>query len=508
MVIRFISLFILLFTISARADFYKGFHKIGTGAITGEVETLGTSKAGLQQTVLTLLLKGPQGENFTIELPEDEVFKVDPSKGNVMDYFPRKYYLGVKHQDSKRNHGGPVDLVMVIPGFGASFKEGAGPYLTELLNRNGYLTVTSHSPAHPDFIRDSSKHGAPGYQTRDAKDLYQQLQETVRVLKAPPYNYEINNVSVVGASLGSMNAALMGKVDRLKMKKGEADAINLHRVFSINPPISNVYGTSAIDTMVAKTVGADKMDFFEQLGAYRAGIRLLLKDFFTNSFDEVAEKSVEAYNSMSTLSTTARQYQFLVGFSFAPTVHDALVPMRDRWLDELVTTEFSDRGYMVVDFFTHYFKRFSVPLSYRGDGMKWPPSAKKKYSFVENKGGVDNDETKCDRSHPTRIVRNDCLALIVTENESLGVVIPEMQKMYDMSYYHLVTWDDDFLLRTPVPGQEDSFLDHYSQDDVQWIRQTLPGGDKGSSIVFENGGGHLGGFYQEEFQQYLLNNLK
>ena len=77
------------------------------------------------------------------------------------------------------------------------------------------------------------------------------------------------------------------------------------------------------------------------------------------------------------------------------------------------------------------------------------------------------------------------------------------KKGYDLSPFYLITWYDDFLLR---------------HEDPKWIEENLPGGKKGTGQIFRqidigsgkiyDGGGHLGGLWQKEFQEYLLDALK
>ena len=499
-VIQKIFLFFFFLTSAgslALADYYKGFEEIG-GPILGEIPTKGASVAGLQNTLLSTLLTGSEGEAMEIVLDgENEIVKrLPPGKyAGILQEYQRSYSVGVYHQEDKKLSGQAVDVVLLIPGFGAGIKANAARYLAEMLNREGYLTVVSRSPAHQLFISESSSFGAPGYQTLDAADLYKQFQH---VLKKLGESYSIGKVSLIGASLGSMNAALMGKLDRIKVKAEQPDAINFHRVFSLNPPISNVFGSTTIDTFVAKTIKGSKIDLEERLEAYDRAIHLLLATFFVDNWNDVADSSVRALARMQRTGNTDEALKFLVGFAFAPKVAEALRSHNERWYDELTATMQIDRNFLDVDFFTAFLRDFSIPYSFLTEVNTRIPKPKREYSFLSD---------KC--KNGTRKERYSCEAFIISENESLGVVIPEMHEAgMDLSYYYLVTWDDDFLLRVPVPGKEAEFDAYYSQNDAQWIQETLTGGVKGNSKIFTNGGGHLGGFYQAEFQKYLLDNLK
>ena len=112
---------------------------------------------------------------------------------------------------------------------------------------------------------------------------------------------------------------------------------------------------------------------------------------------------------------------------------------------------------------------------------------------------------KCDPSDMVE-VPNQHFAYAMTEVESLQELLPQLQgDGHDLSHYHLITWRDDFLLRA---------------DDPERIKKTLPGGTvielyeettflknkNGNSIIFDHGG-HLGGYAQDAFQQYLLGKL-
>ena len=97
--------------------------------------------------------------------------------------------------------------MVVIPGFGATNDSGVGPYLTDIIiqharDTNPIITLTSNSPAAPDFVHKSHTSGIPGNQKVDAQNLYDMILASIRRLEElPPWRgkkYQIKKVSVIG----------------------------------------------------------------------------------------------------------------------------------------------------------------------------------------------------------------------------------------------------------------------------------------------------------------------
>lgn len=435
----FLASVLTVMTSVASAELYSG------------VQTKGLSAEGLRQTIVSQLMTGPVGEDFSVTAPP----RVDTSP--LEPNFTRTFDLKIKHKLNSEH------LVVIVPGFGQTNDQGPGPYLSELLNRNGYVTLVSHSPAAVDFIIKSSGPGFPGVQRWDAIDLYDMIVESKKRLESV-FKYKIKKVSVIGTSLGSINAAHLAILDE---EASQTHKIGFYRVFSVNPPISNAYGSSTIDSMV-KLAQADSHKYsFKTFAsaATKAFNQVLLKKRKTPNYENVGANS-EAMSNELTLSE--EQLRFLVGFGFQSTVTDALAAMDKRNPQDAASTYIENQR-TDARLFTIFLKgisysRYRQVYPYYNDG----------YGTIEN----DIPDTFNLKDPP----------FVFTESESILALNHKLQ----LPGYHLVTWEDDFLLRA---------------DDVAWIKNTFKGEGKGNSRVFKRGG-HLGGYYQREFQNYLLKSLK
>jgi hypothetical protein len=413
-------------------DLYKG------------LPTKGLSSAGLKQTLVSQLMTGPIGEDFSVDAPpRTDTGMLDPG-------FERRFHLKIKHQLSSDH------LVVIIPGFGQTNHEGPGPYLSELLHRNGYLTLVSNSPAAKEFIIQSSGPGAPGVQRWDAMDLYDMILAAKKKLVSD-HGYKINKISIIGTSLGAINSAHLAALDK---NRSPENKIGFYRVFSVSPPISNAYGSSTIDAMV-KVAQEDNIGFSYETFAtalMKAFSQIYLKKKKTTTYETVEESSIAMSKE---LTFTEEELRFLVGFGFQSIVNSALAAMDTRFAQDtagvLISNDRTD-----LRLFTLFLRNISYSRY------------KSLYPYIQEEM---EDTYKLGEPH-----------FIFTETESILHMYQDLQT----PNYHLVTWEDDFLLQ---------------HTDVEWIKKHFSGGKKGHSKIFKSGG-HLGGYYQKPFQQYLLDNLR
>lgn len=414
---------------SAYGDIYRG------------LPTKGLSAEGLRRTVVSQLMTGPVGEDFYVDAPpREDLGYLDPG-------FERRFNLKIKHQ-SASDH-----LVVIVPGFGQTNDVGTAPYLSEMLHRNGFVTLSSHSPAATDFVIHSSGAGAPGVQRWDAIDLYDMIFAAKNKLVSE-HGYKINKVSVIGTSLGSINAAHLAVIDKYKT----GNKIGFYRVFSISPPISNAYGSSTIDAMV-KSSQEDQPSFsYATLAASltKAFNQVYMRQKNTTTYESVEENSIAMSKA---LTFTEEELRFLVGYGFQMVVNTVKTGMETRFQDDfaglLISNDRTD-----LRLFTVFLKNVSYARYKTVNPHEKIPD---NYNLVE--------------PH-----------FIFTESES----ILHMHKDLQTPNYHLITWEDDFLLQNT---------------DIEWIKKHFPGGSKGNSKVFE-AGGHLGGYYQKSFHKYLVDNLR
>ncbi|MEM7646646.1 MAG: hypothetical protein AAF203_07045 [Pseudomonadota bacterium] len=455
----------------------------------------GLTLSGLQQTMASQILTGEKGDDFTV--------KVDG----------RPFFLKMKVQEEVPGDNNDRHLVIVVPGFGANKDEGAASYLSDVIIREtngaskflesdnlGFITLSSHSPAAPDFIKHSHSSGFPGDQVTDAKDLYKMIQASIEKLESPVASraplgknrgarvrrrknkgqrkkqFNIVKVSLVGASLGSMNVSHLMAIDLEKQKRGDADTIGFHKVVAINPPVSNVYGSTAIDHMVNLSRDAGLLKKVESIvGAVDA---FVFKKVDAKIFKDLksTRKYIRNYNrEIARKPFGVDELFFLVGYGFAPTVEDAVAAAQER--DGEDGEPLVDKDANIEILFTEYLKLYTYPAFRKNYVEMNGEDPNPKYSAMAEEFGYGNSRTG--------------LALI--EESSIGVLIPNLQAQnYDLSHYHLVTWADDFLLR---------------QSDPKWIADNLPGGTKGNSQVYFRPGGHLGGYAQQGFLDYFLGTL-
>ncbi|MEM7646442.1 MAG: hypothetical protein AAF203_06005 [Pseudomonadota bacterium] len=395
--------------------------------------------------------------------------------------------------------------MIVIPGFGANKDSGTASFLTELILKNTdddtpIVTLASNSPAAAEFVAHSHSSGIPGNQKADAENLYKMILASIAHLedRRGYYGFNIVKVSLIGASLGSMNvthlmALDLKKKEQLQKQNGEENPkrslsqsyIKFDKIFALNPPISNVYGSTIIDTLVKESWAAST-----KLGAkaiFDAVKKLLPRKLDANIFNNpknIATWFEKYLTSVKEKNFTLSQLRYLVGFGFAPIVQKAIKAGKKRGaIPADDSTKIPFTRYLLKYTYTHY-----------------APG-----NFVENIGLSEvanyfgyGPVFEFDPDSETEVlVENQNYAYAMTEMESLHVLVPQLQNEgHDLSHYHLITFKDDFLLRAEDPA---------------WIRSNLPGrmgstSTKGNSIVFEKGG-HLGGYTQREFQRYLFSHI-
>ena len=74
-------------------------------------------------------------------------------------------------------------LLFILPGLGSSPYFGIAPYLANLFHREGFHVVVLPSPMSWNFALSASRSGAPGYAPEDARDLYEVMQKTLKLLR-------------------------------------------------------------------------------------------------------------------------------------------------------------------------------------------------------------------------------------------------------------------------------------------------------------------------------------
>jgi hypothetical protein len=150
-------------------------------------------------------------------------------------------------------HDGPAPLLFILAGLGANPYFGVAPYLAEFFHREGFQVVILPSPMSWNFALSASRTGAPGFAPKDARDLYEVMQNTLTVLRN---RHELSTTAIyfMGLSLGALEGAFLSVIDADEKKIGIA------RYLLVNPPINLAYAVQKTDdwNRLARKFGREK----------------------------------------------------------------------------------------------------------------------------------------------------------------------------------------------------------------------------------------------------------
>jgi len=147
----------------------------------------------------------------------------------------------------------PAPLMFVIPGLGSNPYFGVAPYLAKLFYREGFHVVVLPSTLSWNFALAASRSGAPGYTPSDARDLYEVMQKTLRLLRSSE-KMKISSTNVVAISLGALVGAHLSIIDQTEHR------IGISKFLLINPPVDLAYAAQKIDEWngLAKSMGEEQ----------------------------------------------------------------------------------------------------------------------------------------------------------------------------------------------------------------------------------------------------------
>jgi pimeloyl-ACP methyl ester carboxylesterase len=162
---------------------------------------------------------------------------------------------------------GPAPLIFVIAGTGAAYDSPKTVFLMDTFYQAGYHVITISSPTKPPFIAAVSTNNLPGVTQQDAEDLYRVMQKTLETITGET---EITAVDLTGYSLGGLDAAFVGNLDRQRRE------INFRKVLMINPPVNPYTSMSILDSIIPNyrrahpdATGEKVFDFiFNRLAGY------------------------------------------------------------------------------------------------------------------------------------------------------------------------------------------------------------------------------------------------
>jgi len=126
--------------------------------------------------------------------------------------------------------GHPAPLLFILAGIGSNAYFGLGTYFARLFHQQGFHVVIIPSPMSWNFALAASRSGAPGFAPDDARDLYDTMQRTLRMLKTS-YDVEPTRIALMGASLGALEGAYLSVID------AEEQQIGIDTYLLVNPPL-------------------------------------------------------------------------------------------------------------------------------------------------------------------------------------------------------------------------------------------------------------------------------
>lgn len=126
---------------------------------------------------------------------------------------------------------GEASLLFLMPGLGGTPNGGMVSALAEVMYKQGFHVVVLTNPFTWQFSLSGSDTGLSGYVPRDARDLYQVMQQIQTHLNNK-LKLKVTDYRLAGYSLGALNTAFIAKLD------SEQKIFNFKKVLLINPPMS------------------------------------------------------------------------------------------------------------------------------------------------------------------------------------------------------------------------------------------------------------------------------
>jgi hypothetical protein len=249
----------------------------------------------------------------------------------------------------------PAPLAVVISGTGNDGNTAKLSILRGALYGAGYHVLTMPSPTFPGFIVSASSTGVAGDLMQDSRDVYAAMQLIIAHL---PRKVRINEIDVLGYSLGGANAAVVKSIDAAEGK------LKIHRAVMIDPPVNLFSSIGRLDKLFAANIGSDD-DALERLyrtlyaelaNLYRASDRVQIDEDFILGAAATALKTDAEFSAAIALSFRISLVNvFFAGDLYAGTglVVDPKHPPKVG--DSLETTERILRNKPFSEYFTKVF---------------------------------------------------------------------------------------------------------------------------------------------------------
>ena len=254
----------------------------------------------------------------------------------------------------------PAPLLFVLSGIGSNPYFGLGTYFANVFHREGFHVVVLPSPMHWNFALAASPTGAPGYAPDDARDLYDVMQRTLRIITGR-YGVKVTGTHFMGASLGALEGAYLSVLD------GEQNKIGIERFLLVNPPLDLPYAVTRLDQWAALQEKFSR----ERADALRGRALAIVDSFMRDKRDDPA--SIDRL-ARKFACFTLEELQFLIAEYVQTTIpelvyvtqaiHDQqlLVSAKDRLSERLEEA----KGFTLTD----YTNKIAMPRWTRRAGLQ------------------------------------------------------------------------------------------------------------------------------------------
>ena len=255
--------------------------------------------------------QGPIIDSFRYKLAnfKDDDFYFDVEKGKVK--FTQKVGDEEEKFDSRYSvwmQKKPADLVFIVPGLGDHYRNSQAALLAEAIYNAGYSVAIISNPFCWEFAQSALTSMAPGYTRADAKDLYHHLARVLDDINEE-HPGKVKDISVVGYSLGALQAAFLTRNDVIEHR------LNIKRYVLLSPPVNLIYGLTTLDRYY---------DIWKNWDAVTLTNNRNMAVGFYKGY------SYGALRTDSYLPVTEEQASFVIGFMFRMSLGDLMKKVIER----------------------------------------------------------------------------------------------------------------------------------------------------------------------------------
>ncbi|MBO7435615.1 hypothetical protein J6U76_06465 [bacterium] len=255
--------------------------------------------------------QGPIIDSFRYKLAnfKDDDFYFDVEKGKLK--FTQKVGDVEEKVDSRYSvwmQKNPADLVFIVPGLGDHYRNSQAALLAEAIYNAGYSVAIISNPFCWEFAQSALTSMAPGYTRADAKDLYHHLARVLDDINEE-HPGKVKDISIVGYSLGALQAAFLTKNDVIEHR------LNIKRYVLLSPPVNLIYGLTTLDRYYGTWKNWDAVTLTNN--------RNLAVGFYKGY-------SYGALKTDSYLPVTEEQASFVIGFMFRMSLGDLMKKIIER----------------------------------------------------------------------------------------------------------------------------------------------------------------------------------